>query len=619
MQLMGTSKMRLNISAIDDTPTLWFVYAILLIICASQTFDSIRDLPFDTHDQDYIHDFSRGGFASLLSPDKSMPGRPVFELLLFFEYKIWGGNPSPFHAVGIALHTISCLLLALVCRRLGSEIYISLTAGLFFLFGVSHFQAVHWISAHCYPLAFIFLCLAILCFEHWQRTNRASSLLLTYIFALLGILTHISAALALPICLLIALQKLVQRRSVYALLPLTCIAAFLILAIRFYYERAPQTSILVSELSIVESAKAYFFMLGRLMTTTHWLFIAPYKTYTWEYYVSAVIALGACWCIFRQKSPVNIWCCWIILGLGPFMLISPAYIQEGIPTGPSRYIYMSSAGLAVLLSVGLYQLACFTAKHSVLVASSAYVLSVLSICTSGSYYLRKVEAISLYNSGRYYGSIGENHIAISQLRQAIARAPNLLPLGDTYYRLCNLLLSQGEDYSSTLEEAQRLLPNDNRFSLIANVTQSLSHDLHSRESNQKTLNEIVMEDAARGGSLGSITATVYHNLGLGLTLRGDTDRAEKALQEALRWQPQRRESLKALSQIYFRKGLLNEAAEVVERMIQIDSSDYKMHYVLGKIYSIQQKDSLARGAFRSVLHLAPHSVEADKIRAVDRP
>ena len=60
---------------------------------------------------------------------------------------------------------------------------------------------------------------------------------------------------------------------------------------------------------------------------------------------------------------VAIWCSWTLLGLLPFMLIDPTYVQE-IAMGPSRYLYFANAGGVVLISMGLMHVTKFVAQRS---------------------------------------------------------------------------------------------------------------------------------------------------------------------------------------------------------------------------------------------------------------
>jgi hypothetical protein len=128
---------------------------------------------------------------------------------------------------------------------------------------------VHWISAHCYPLAFIFCSLTVVFFSRWQQKDGTAYVVATYAFALSGILTHISAVLALPICLIAHIRRENWKRRSVALIPLITATVACILFIRFYYSRAPQTTILSEGLNPIESARAYSFTLGRLLATTH--------------------------------------------------------------------------------------------------------------------------------------------------------------------------------------------------------------------------------------------------------------------------------------------------------------------------------------------------------------
>lgn len=609
---------RLVALEIPDIPLVWTSYVCLLVTCASLTFGGVSELVFDTHDQEYMLDFSQGGVTSLLSPEKRMPGRPIFELLLWTEYRIWGENAQAFHIAGIVLHIISSCLLALVCRQLGSDMVTGLTAGLLFLLGVSHFRAVHWISAHCYPLAFIFCSLAVLFFSRWYREDKVVYIVATYIFALSGILAHISASLALPICL-IAVRREHWKRTILALSPIAVATVVCILFVRFYYDSAPQAASLNTGFDFIESVKAYVLMVGQLVTTTHWLLIAPYKTPIWQFYAGALAVLVACWAIIYKKGQTAIWCSWFLLGLVPFLLTDPDHIQE-MEAERSRYLYLSSAAAAVLLSMGLSYFANFLARYSTPLAVSSYTVLVLSLCTSGGFFLKRSEAVSAYTSARYYASAEKRETAIAQYQRALAQGQEVLPLRDTYYRLCNLLIAAGGDFVPVLNEARSTLPNDDSIMALFHVIESLSLDSQVRETSMQKLDEMAsileQNDPAEHDVFRSMVATIYHNLGLGLASHSVDDRALASLKLALNWEPDRYNTLYKMYKTHLRQGRLKEAVTPLERIVRLDSTKYGIFYILGQIYTLQHEDSKADQAFQRVLRLAPESTEADKVRKI---
>jgi len=495
-------------------------------------------------------DFSQGGVSSLLSSEKRMPGRPIFELLLWAEYTVWGENARAFHTTGILLHIISSCLLALVCRQLGSEMITSLTAGLFFLLGVSHFRAVHWISAHCYPLAFIFCSLTVVFFSRWQQKDGTAYVVATYAFALSGILTHISAVLALPICLIAHIRRENWKRRSVALIPLITATVACILFIRFYYSRAPQITLLSEGLNPIESARAYSFMLGRLLATTHWVPAALYKTHVWEYYLGAVAAIGASWAIFFQRGMVSIWCSWTLLGLLPFMLLDPTYVQE-IATGPSRYLYFANAGVVVLISMGLMHVTKFVAQRSTKLAVPFYVSLMLLICFSGSYYLRRTEAVSQYSSGRYFAAAGDISSAIAQYQRALAAGGKRnVDREDIYHHLGLLLPSVGEDAFPVLQRGVQEFPESLWLNAFLAVLEQEQESTDLRDLGRRRSAQVYTQAGPLKDNLDFNISALYHNLGAGYVTKKQYAKAVYALRSALEIQPQKKATIRLLEKAY---------------------------------------------------------------------
>jgi|TARA_B110000495_G_C22601446_1_gene359633 tetratricopeptide (TPR) repeat protein len=96
------------------------------------------------------------------------------------------------------------------------------------------------------------------------------------------------------------------------------------------------------------------------------------------------------------------------------------------------------------------------------------------------------------------------------------------------------------------------------------------------------------------------------------------DGALDALETALIWQSNRENTLRVLFKLHLNMGRAREAAESVERMLALDPTNYKMYYVLGQIYALQQDRTRSYQAYQSVLHLVSNSGEAEKVRALLR-
>ena len=108
---------------------------------------------------------------------------------------MWGANVAALHYFVVALHAIASLLWAWLCYRLDISPSVALATGLLFLINVSHYQAVHHISALDHPLA------AIWCYTHSAKTNAAHKWRWFYAGVLLaGVLTHMATLMVLPFC-----------------------------------------------------------------------------------------------------------------------------------------------------------------------------------------------------------------------------------------------------------------------------------------------------------------------------------------------------------------------------------------------------------------------------------
>ncbi len=188
--------------SIPDTRATWAAYGVLLALVALLFFAGLADLPLDTHDGDYFRDSADvlADPAAFFAADKRMPGRPVLELVMLLQYAAWGTNVAAYHLFSGLLHCVAAFTLARAAHALGLDLACALLTGLLFPVNVSHFNAVHWISAQCYPLVLICGSLALIAYS----CNRP---FLVYALLLLGVLCHISAAAFWPLLLYLAWRQ----------------------------------------------------------------------------------------------------------------------------------------------------------------------------------------------------------------------------------------------------------------------------------------------------------------------------------------------------------------------------------------------------------------------------
>jgi hypothetical protein len=295
-------------------------------------------------------------------------------------------------------------------------------------------------------------------------------------------------------------------------------------------------------------ARSTLFFASRLLSRAHWLPLPSHERQSWELALGVLVVIGLAWLIWKRQNPVAPWAGWTLLMLVPFVLLTEELILSQIME-PSRYLYLASAGSSLLLA--WFMLAACRRCGSW--SRHVFVLLLVSVMASSYFYLKKVEALSIYSSGRHYIATGDIDIGMAQYRRALAQGRDVLPLSDIYYRLCNLLLTTGGEFKPILDEARAALPVDDRIQALYYVVESLSPDPQGREIGLQKMNEVLASSDALGAeereAFRSMVATIYHSAALGLARHGAVDRIVFALETALVWEPQRDVTKQLLAEV----------------------------------------------------------------------
>ena len=545
----------------------WPLYALLLTALAWVFFAELTSLGLDTHDAETFRDHDRiaADFAYFFSPHKEQAsGRPVAELLKFLYYLACGNSAPAFHLLSIALHVLCSFLVARVVYRLGATLEWGLAGGLLFLTNVAHFQVVHYISALDYTLA---LCLglgALLAYRRYLATQTTAPLATFYLLLLAAVFSHLSMVIVLPFSLYLSwhqgenLQTTIRRLAPLALL--LALAFFTQLALA---SRATSTW---SSLAVYPDASPFaliwswlrvlLWLISRLLTTAHWLLLPVYTLQTWELYFGGLALVGLSIGIYRK----NLWAVWTFLALMPFIFLTEATLLD-MPVGPSRYLYPASAGATLLLAQGLYQI-----RQRYLQLGLFTVLLISSYLT-----LDRTEALSRYTSGRSYIANKQLSEGIDQLRRAIDLGQDAIDLEDAHTRLIVVALDSAQIAQPILQQARAHFPDNDKFVLAAQVFLSLQPDTLQQHQALQTL------DAARDIRW---IARLYANMGDGYFARRDWANAIRARENALRYDPSRKETRLLLGWTYFMTNRFEDAIATY-RAVLAQGPDSEAHFNIG--------------------------------------
>lgn len=507
----------------------WTLYAIALCAVSFLLYAPMGDHLLDTHDADYFADSEQSlsdpiGFFAV---DKKMPGRPFFELLVLVEYALWGDNPRLFHWAGIALHALAAWTLAYCGRKVFPDWDGAKFTGFIFVCICAPFQAVQWISAHCYPLALILVCLSLWAWIRYIEARNSPALICALLALAGGILTHISAAIAVPFAAYIAFRRGVLYSVLSALSAMGLGAIGLVMAVKMLYAIAPQNSIAASGFDGWNIAENYLFLWGRLLRSAFWIPSRPDIVNSGEIALGAFAICGGIWITLRRKWDADYSVLWIALSLLPPLLLDPEYLRT-IPAGPSRYLYLPSAGIACIVAQILIAGLDWVLTHScVLLKRMVQTGVVVGFVVSSWNSLGRAEAVSYYTEGRNYLAEGEIRLGIEQLLHALGVKNGILNREDLYVRLCTSLINQGEDASAYLDEGRRLFPRNMVLNLYQRVLAAMAGDSPAIEY----LNRLRESKNARA------VGQCYYHVGRGAYRIGEYGRSVAAFSRALAFDP----------------------------------------------------------------------------------
>ena len=520
----------------------WPIYALMLCALTAVLYAPLGEHLLDTHDADYFGDSEESlrNPSYFFSAEKRMPGRPFFELLLLLLYATWGDDPRLFHWAGIVLHAVAACVLALSTWRTCGEWDGAQLAGVLFICLCAPFQAVQWISAHCYSLTLICSCLSLRSFVRYVDEGKRGPALKTLLFLVLGIASHISTAAIVPFALYISHKKRALRREVLSLLGVMATVVFLsVLAIKTFYSVAPQNVIAARGLDFGMMAENYLFFWGRLLCSSFWIPPRPDLIGWWEMAFGAGALFMGLWAGFRGRWKGEAAIIWIALSLLPPLLLQPEYVRS-IPSGPSRYLYLSSAGMAcvaaLILLSGRERVRNWLGQKWSLFGTVA----ILGLLLTGSWFsIRRAEAVAYYTEARHALAVGDIDLGIEQMLQALAVKEGALDREDLYVRLCPMLLNRGRELKPHLDTARALFPQNPTLHMYEQVVRSMDGDM----SALRYLGGFRSNESVRRA-----IAEAYHHVGRGAYRQANYGQSVAALSRALSFDPERpqtRASLRA--------------------------------------------------------------------------
>ncbi|MCE9554314.1 MAG: tetratricopeptide repeat protein [Planctomycetes bacterium] len=480
---------------------------------------------------------------------------PLYYSALWFEWHMWGDDPAPYHAVNIALHAMSAVLLWRILARL--QISGAFLAGMIFALHPVMVESVAWISEQKNTLSMALVLASLLAFLRFEsngcRYCYAISLAL-FASALLSKTTVVALA---PSLLLLAWWQrgVIGRKDLARAAPFFFLALAGGLSTIWFEARNLHEYGMPADLPFVDrcliAGRATWFYLSKLAWPTDLLFIYP----RWS--VNAME--------WRQY----------LYPLGVAILLGVLWVMRRWSRGPLVAMLIFCAAIAP--ATGFFNQAFFrysyVADHMVYFGSAA----IISFAAA---------AIALLLSRIRPGPRALAYTACVAL---------LFVLGILTWRQSNLYANELVLYSS-------LKKNNPQCWMAWN---GVGKDFLDRRDLDKAL--MHFQEAVR---LNAKYYEAHSNLGVVLAMQGKLDEAKSSFERSLAIKPTFGSAHKNLARYYEIKNDFMLATKHLEYVLQYDNDDADAHLQLGGIYDRNAERAKALAQYREVLRIRPQDPEA---------
>ena len=271
-----------------------------------------------------------------------------------------------------------------------------------------------------------------------------------------------------------------------------------------------------------------------------------------------------------------------------------------MPIGPSRYLYMASAGSSFLLAWIVQQGGLRAAHWHKRSGRVLYAGALIGLICISALSIKKAEALSFYMSARHYLASGDNKTGTALLEQAVALGPDIINLQDAHERLGLMYLLDPGRFADFITPAVRQFPASIPLEVFNLVYISIDPETLGQREARDRLNAI-----GNDPQVADWIGTAYNNLGTGLYDNGETTRAIAAYQHSLRFLPDRASTLKELAKALQKQGDQPAATAAMLRAAQIAPHDQSTRYNAALGLFIQGKKARAVEYCLAALELQP--------------
>ncbi len=500
----------------------------------------------------FVEDFSQG-LKNIFTQKVNRTYHPLTTLSFALEYYFSKSKPFLYHLNNFLLHLAVVFLVFSFSRKIGLSIFASTIVAIFFSIHPTRVESVAWITERKDVLYAFFYMLALNFYWKYLEEKKIWFYVATIVLGIFSILSK-AMALSLPIILLLCdwfYGRKITKKIFLEKIPIFLYVALIAGITYAANARFPGESIYEAVLTWLWTFTFYFekFVYPKVLIPIYNL-PEPVSIKNLAFMTSVGISVVLMFVLYLFRR-----CRWFLFSLG-FYFFSIFFLMRfdsGYDTQvvADRFLYLPSLGFCFLIGFGLDRIFLF-GKECYMNLKRIIIVAVLLVLILG------MSAKTFKQS-----KIWENNILLwtHQVQNSNKGSVPFNNLAVSY-----VAVASGKEYLDDVLKYQKKIDG--------------SLDNYSREGEMEKIRNIEKVDNVAQRAMILLTRSIF---------------SEPVIPEAY----------SNLANLYEDMGFINEAIELHEKSIFLDSQFIRSYYFLGKIYRNLGQDQKAVNFFWDALHLKP--------------
>jgi tetratricopeptide (TPR) repeat protein len=294
---------------------------------------------------------------------------------------------------------------------------------------------------------------------------------------------------------------------------------------------------------------------------------------------------------------VTHWAAWTVIMFLPFL--NNAADRQIV--GPSRQLYLASAGASVLLGWGIYY--AIQRVPGQWARKTAFVLTCLTLAyaSAGSY--RKAEAIDYWLVGRSYVASQQIEEGLALFAKAYEHGPDILPVR-FYTQSAIVGFGYGIHGGDQLQYARTLYPEDEQIALLIRVVQFMSDSPGMRQRGKEQIEALIQASNAKESLEEDLTAALQNSAGY-LHRNGSYDEAIELYRSVLDMRPNYLIAQINMGRAFFAKNMHEEGVQTLVHATAIAPGSETAWKTLGDMYWEMGDYDKAETSYHEVISINP--------------